>query len=899
MRNSCWPGGLGRVLVFGSALLLANSPGLALNAHKALTQFGRQTWRTENGLPQNTVRAITQTHDGYLWLGTEGGLVRFDGLRFVVYDAQNNLKSNNVRSLLEEHGALWIATADGLTRLKNSQFTTFTARDGLPSSDILSLYVDSAGALCAVTAEGAGCFRSGHFQKTAGSKNKAEAVTLVDREGSTWMGSDAGLARMADGKLERFPANDPLSGDAVLSIYEDREGNLWVGTESGGVTVLRDQKFTTYAIKEGSSDDVVRCVFEDRNGVVWIGTDGNGLSRFQNGRFSNLTTSDGLSSNVVMALGEDEDGKLLAGTPDGLNVIRNGRISILTSADGLADDFVRSIFRDPDGSLWIGTRRGLSHLRQGRFTTYTEADGIGSDVVGALLKDRHDDLWIGTLHGLTRLHNGKSTNYTMKDGLSSDVITALHEDEQGDLWIGTQDGGLNRLRDGKFFRFPTKLGLPQTIYGIVEDGRQNFWMPSRAGIFRVDRKELNKFAEGRLSSITVISYGTSDGLRISECSGGGHPAAWKASDGALWFSTLKGVAVVRPEDAGRNRVPPPVAIESVSIDDEFFDAAQPQDVAPGRSRFAFEYAGLSFVAPQKMHFKYQLEGFDRGWIDAGTRRVAYYTNIPPGAYRFRVLARNNDGLWSENAASFRFRVEPRFYQTYWFDAGMLALLGLLGYSAYRWRVSEVEGRFNAVLQERNRIAREIHDTLAQGFAGVSVQLEVVARLLNSSADAAKEHLDQARVLVRNSLAEARRSIWELRSQSVENEDFAARLSKMANEVTAAGPVKVRFQVHGTYRPLRPQVEEQLLMIGQEAVRNAVRHAGAENIHIDLAFEAKKLRMAVADDGCGFAVPFEGGGPDGHFGLKGMRERAEQIQAGLTIDSAAGQGTKISVETTVS
>ena len=348
-----------------------------------------------------------------------------------------------------------------------------------------------------------------------------------------------------------------------------------------------------------------------------------------------------------------------------------------------------------------------------------------------------------------------------------------------------------------------------------------------------------------------------------------------------------------------NGVPPPVAIESVSVDDRSFDPALLREVSPGHSRFSFEYAGLSFVAPQKVRFRYKLEGFDREWTDAGTRRVAYYTNIPAGNYRFRVLARNNDGIWNEKGATLQFRLLPHFYRTYWFAALLLSVLCMLGYGGYRWRVREVEARFNAVLEERNRIAREIHDTLAQGFVAVSVQLEIVARLLSSSTENAKEHLNQARVMVRDSLSEARSAIWELRSQSAENEDLAARLSKMAAQVTASSAIKVRLEVHGTYRPLGRVVEDELVRIGKEAVTNAVRHANAEHIDIELAFEPKKLRMTIADDGQGFAPEASGRGPAGHFGLQGMRERAAHIHAALTVHSTVGQGTRVSLEATVS
>jgi signal transduction histidine kinase/ligand-binding sensor domain-containing protein len=847
-------------------LLVLAAAALASDSRNTLDQYGRQTWLTENGLPQNTVRAILQSRQGYLWLATEGGLVRFDGVRFAVFDTETTpeIKSNNITSLLEDHaGVLWFGTSEGLSRLDNGQFRTYTTADGLPADNIRSLFLDRAGAVCATATTGTVRFNNGHFVPT---KDELPANTI-----------------------ERFPAGDPLSRDTILSTYQDREGNLWVGTDSSGLTILRKQPFTTY------TNDQVRCVFEDRHANVWIGTNGGGLTRFSNGKIGLLTTANGLASNVILSLAEDISGDLLIGTPDGLNRLHDGKFSLLTSADGLAEDFVRSLYADTDGSVWAGTRRGLSHIKDGRVTTYTQANGLGSDLIGAIVRAPNNDLWIGTLHGLTRLRNGTFRNYTVDDGLSGNIVTDLYLDSQGTLWIATQSGGLGRFRDEIFTRFPPQLGIPETIYGITEDSAANLWLAAKTGIFRVSKSELNAFA-GRLGgNITVVPYGTSDGLRVSECSGGGHPAVWKDRSGAIWFSTAKGAAVLRSGGSTLNRLPPPVVIESVLVDDRAFDPARLTEVAPGHSRLSFEYAGLSFIAPQKVQFRYRLEGFDRDWIDAGTRRIAYYTNVPPGHYRFHVIARNNDGFWNQQGASFAIYLQPHYYQTWWFALLLLAAATVAAYAIYSWRVRQVQAQFDAVLKERNRIAREIHDTLAQGFVGVSVQLEIVARLLNSSIDSAKEHLDMARVVVRNSLSDARESIWELRSQSSEHQDFAARLANAAKQVTASSSARVQLQVHGTYRPLAAKVEDELFRIGQEAVANAVRHSGAEHINIELTFDARKLCMTIGDDGCGFDAPPDSTGPNGHFGLQGMRERAQQIHAELTVNSEIGKGTSVCIE----
>lgn len=894
--------------VFLFALVLVALPACALDSSKPLAAYSRQSWQTGNGLPQNSVHAILQTRDGYIWLATEGGLVRFDGLRFRVYDAQNTaaLRSNTVRSLLEDRkGALWIGTADGLARYGDSTFQSFTTSDGLPSNSVLSLYEDRSGTLHAVTSDGVVVYGNGRFRRSpsaVGPEDRRDTTKYSikdglpsnritfryeDREGAVWIGTDGGLARVVNGRVERFSPNDVLSSDITLSAFEDREGNLWLGTESDGLYVLRDQKFAMYASKDGLASDLARSIFQDRDGTVWIGTNG-GLSRFADGRFSSITAKDGLSSNAILGLAEDAEGNLLAGTPDGLNVIRGGRVRVMTTADGLADDFVRSVYKDADGSVWIGTRRGLSHWVNGRFKTYSQADGLGSDFVGTLLRGHDGGLWIATLGGLTRFADGKFKNYTTADGLASNVITALHEDAAGVIWIGTQGGGLNRFIGGKFSQYPAP-GLPETIYGILEDAEKSLWISSKTGIFRVSKPGL------------IVQYGTADGLRVSECSEGGHPAGWRTKDGSLWFSTVKGVAVMDSRMVERKALPPPVVLEAFSVDDRTFEpgGTTSMDVAPGPSRFSFEYAGLTFYSPQRARFRYRLEGFDHSWIDAGTRRVAYYTNLRPGQYKFRVSARAYDGDWSETEASLAFRLRPHFYQTYWFYLLLAILLAAAIYEAYRWRLRQVEAQFKAVLAERNRIAREIHDTLAQGFVAVSVQLELLGRKLSGPVEGARELLDQARELVQNSLAEARRSIWDLRSQTAEREDFASKLSKMATQVTSRTPVKVRFEVNGTYRALPGKVEDELLRIGQEAITNVVRHADAQHIDVALHFDAKKVKMVIADDGIGFVNRGAASSANGHYGLQGMRERAEQIGAELTVVSTPGAGTHVQVETPIS
>jgi signal transduction histidine kinase/ligand-binding sensor domain-containing protein len=966
-------------------LLCAGGAG-GLDPERPGSEFARRAWQTDSGLPQNTVHSIAQTSDGYVWVATEEGLARFDGLSFTIFDRQNTpaLKSNDVRALLtsgkagevlwvctaagatrlyngewrtfttadglagddvaaayeDRLGAVWFATSAGLSRYAEGKFTSFTKRDGLEGGGVLAVAEDAGGSLWVGTDEGLSRFDGGVFTTETTGDGPTRAVTAIalggdgclwlgtadglsclrdgrprtfttadglpnDRitslragtGGSLWVGTAAGLARWHGGRFETFKGEDDgLSDGIVLSIFEDAEGSLWVGTESEGLTQLKDRKFTTYTTREGLASDLVKSIYEDRQGGVWVGTYGGGLSLLKDGRVRTYTTEQGLPSNIVLSLAEGADGALWVGTPDGLSRLRDGRFTTYTSAEGLPNDFVRSIYADRAGALWVGTRGGLARMKGEEFETYTTAEGLPDNFVGTIYEDKSGVLWVGTLGGLSRFEGGSFKTYTTREGLSDNVVISIHGDAEGRLWIGTNGGGLNLFKDGRFASFTTRDGLPNdTIYRVLEDGRRRLWMSCNKGVFRLDKSELEEFAAGRARTLNPVVYGTADGMRTRECSGGGHPSAWRDHAGRLWFSTIKGVATIDPEHMPTNRHPPPAVVEQVRVDGESVAAWPPPSLPPGRSRFDFHYAGLSFVAPEKVRYRYMLEGFDKDWVDGGDRRVAYYTNLGPGEYVFKVIAANNDGVWSSRPATFSFRLRPHFYRTYWFYALVVVGLGLLGWQLYALRLRQVRERYAAVLQERNRIAREIHDNLAQEILGISVQLEIVARTMGSAPDAARKHLDRARALVRSSVAEARRYVWDLRSQSLDERDLPAALAEMTRRLTAESGVQTQFNVGGTFRPLAPQVENNLLRIGQEAVGNAVRHAQAKTLSVSLEFGAREVRLEVKDDGRGFdPAAYNDGGRGGHFGLVGMRERAEQMGGEARVNSTPGAGTEVTV-----
>ena len=955
-----------RSLIAASLLVCASAN--ALQPSTPLDRYGRQAWAMESGLPQNSVQALLQTRDGFLWVGTEAGLARFDGSGFEVFDHNSHpgLPGNDVRCLLEaSDGALWIGTSEGLARWKDGSVTAYTTQNGLPGNVIQALAESADGVLWVWTDLGVaqrsgdrflsaksgdivphppGVWQGGAYGNTAfpvrlpdgtrveagksavhlflETKGREKSISLAtgeqlpgsriqsvfaDREDALWIGTNAGLVRWVQGRLERFPINDPLATASILTLLEDREGDLWVGTENDGLHILRDSRFRTLGARQGLSSDATTAVVEGVAGTIWVGTQEDGLNALRMSgsgtpAVRSWSVSDGLASDVVLSLAAAANGDIWVGTPDGLNRIRANRVTTFTSADGLPDDFIRSLLIDKDGSLWIGTRHGLAHWVSGetrgsgsaaQIVTYTQASGLGNDLVGAMARDARGNLWVATLAGLSRLHGGRIDNFTTADGLSSNVVTALLPRADGTMLIGTQDHGWDLWNEQRFSAATGNSLDHTTIHALLDDGAGHLWFATDNGIARCDYGGMSGTSSGATCT-HWMEFGTADGLPSRETATNSHPSAWRSRDGRLWFATPKGLVEVNPEQFPVNTLPPPVALERFSVDDvdEPLQGGRALKVAAGHVHFQFEYAGLSFVAPQKVRYRYILEGFDHAWTDAGARRVAYYTNIPPGRYMFRVQAANNDGVWNTAGAAIQFELEPRFVQTLWFYALLLATVAAAIVLLVKGRVRLAEREFRAVLGERIRIAREIHDTLAQGYAGISVQLEVLAELLRlRKVDAAVEQLDQTRNYVREGLDDARQSIWALRTHDGGETTLPVKLRRMA-EAAGKDGLAAEFRLFGAYRPLPADMERELLRVAQEAMHNVRKHAEASHLFVELEYGAESIVLEIRDDGRGGAQFPVARSAAGHFGLTGMQERAAAIGGTLDITSEAGAGTTV-------
>ena len=767
-----------------TASLLARNTGH--DFHSSLTGFHADVWKTAEGLPQNTVPAILQSKDGYLWAGTELGLVRFDGFHFTVFDKTNTpeLKSNVVVALLEDRrGDLWIGTlGGGLTRYSRGKFRTYTTQDGLSSDSVQALLEDAAGDLWIGT-DGSGLNRlhDGHFTvyTTASGLADNEVFALAQLpDGALWIGTHDGLSRFSDGEFRSFrvreglPSNyvrslltspdgvlwigtyggglcrlaggsfrtfsthdglssnsvtslrngadkdvwigtfgggitrlsgaelssytvrDGLPSNDIWSIFLDRERNLWVGTAGGGITRLSQRPFTTFDKQSGLSNDVTLPVFEDHAGDMWIGTNGGGLNRLHNGQITTFTTREGLANDLVFSICEDAEGALWIGTRKGLNRFKNGKFVTYTTRDGLPSDIVIASLAGRDGSVWLGTRAGLSLWKNHRFTTFSSQDGLSSNVVQAIFEDSRKRLWIGTSSGgLNLFERGHFRVFNSQSGLSNNAVLSMHEGRDGGLWIGTDGGGLNLFQNGKFSVFTARDGLlDDAVFRILEDNSGHLWMSSNKGVFRVSLADFTKFKQKKIGRIPTVAYGLSDGMKTHECNGGFQPAGWKSHDGRLWFPTMQGVVAVDPRNLNARLAGQIANIEQVLINDRELDRESSRHVAPGAGKLEFHYTAPNFRAANRIRFRYRLRGFDTSWVEAGHRRVAYYTNIPPASYVFEVVASNEDGTWSHSAAALSFALQPHFYQTvYFYGLCILAFIALI-FAAHLAHVRQLRDR---------------------------------------------------------------------------------------------------------------------------------------------------------------------------------------------------------------
>jgi two-component system sensor histidine kinase/response regulator len=659
-------------MMCGAFLLGQVHIGFALDPNKALSQYVHDAWQSDDGLPNSNITAVIQTRDGYIWVGTQEGLARFDGVRFTVFDKNNTteLKGNYIDALFEDRrGNLWIGATGGLLRYQNGKFSLYTAQQNGLAGDIIR-------SICG------------------------------DRQGNPWIAFRNGISHFKNETFVSYTAKDGMPGD-ISYIYEDPRDRLWIGTRGSGLYCWRDKKMTVYTTKNGLPGNIISSVYEDRQGNLWIGTQ-EGLCCWRDGKFTTYTTREGLSANYINRIYEDRWGKLWIGTLGaGINWLKDGKIIPVPLNGSLAINNVKVFHEDKRGGMWIGA----------------------------------------VARGLFRWHNGTLTNFTTKDGLAGNNVLSIHEDNEGTMWIGTIDSGLSRWKDNKITTYTTKDGLfNDTVYQILEDDNQALWMSCNKGIFTVSKKDLDDFAGGKISRVHCISYDQTDGMKSSECSGGTSPAGSKTRDGKICFPTSRGLVIIDPKNISSNTLPPPVVIEEIHVDNQVIPLTPGKKIilAPGKKNFAIQYTALSFLAPKKVKFKYRLEGFNDQWEEADTRRIAYFTNISPGPYRFRVTACNNDGFWNREGVYFDFYLRPFFYQTWWFYLLVSLAVLLSGISFYVLRVKHLKKAKAELeqmvkerthqLEESNRHLEESNTQLAKSNRELAEAEKAAERANQSKSD---------------------------------------------------------------------------------------------------------------------------------------------------------------------
>ena len=982
-------------------------PANALDPQKLISQFTHTSWTAKDGVP-GPIRAIAQTPDGYLWLGTEAGLYRFDGLHFVAWEptSDEQLLGSSVLSLCtSKDGSLWIGfSAGGISQLRNGHLRNYSHAKGVPEGGILSIVEDGNGSIWAGGQYGLTKLDSGRWRQVgaeSGYPAPGAQVLFVDRRGTLWVATDG---------LSFGLSKDPVRRNTILSLApnaksfvatresvgqvwmmaEAPDGDVWIADTTGRTVRPIVNRHTSEAgIRIGAEP---LCVLFDRDRSLWIGADQRGLRRVvdvtqpQKAVLDQPWAREGLSSDRVYSALEDREGNLWFGTAVGLDRFRENKVVAYSNEEGLIQDQRLAMASTPDGSVWLVsyTSNSVQRFRQGRITTsklpaYSRSDttrilSLYADgnnrvwfggsfrlaeeaggklsfinvpdiekgaMVHAIARDARGDLWITVWGGdkgggVLRLRDGSWTDfrnrihlpqyrcrvlygdplgrlwlgfedgeiavyeneefhvYSSGDGLPRGRVLAITRDRAGNFWIGSE-GGLSHFDHGHFATITKKNGLPgNSVSGIVEDDDGFLWLAGTLAILRVSSQELEKALLSPSYQMQGASFDANDGLRGLPRQREPFPTAIRSTDGRLWFSTSEGVAVIDARHLPRNIVPPPVTIETVKADDQTLQPASGLSLRPRTRNLQFEYAALSFTAPEHVQFRYKLEGYDDDWRGPVSAREVAYTNLPPRNYRFRVIASNSDGVWNEDGASLNFTLTPAFYQTNLFRLLCVVSGVFIVCVIYRMRVMQISraigARFDERLAERTRMARDLYDTFLQTIQGSKL---VADDALDPSADPIRMRraMEQLSLWLGTATQEGQEALNFLHTATTQTNDLAEALRRATEDGVIPSSMAVTFSVVGDAKEMQPIVRDEIFRIGYEAIRNACTHSGASRLEIELRY-ARDLTLRVDDNGTGIDPAISDRGKDGHFGLRGMRERTARIGGKLTLMSSSNSGTEI-------
>ncbi len=988
-----------------AGVLLAPTPGaFALNPALEVSQYAHTSWTARNGFTVGAIFAMAQTPDGYLWLGSEFGLFRFDGLQAVLWQppAGQQLPEKPYALLVTRDGTLWIGTFTGLVSWNGDKLTRYPEigdqfvtslledRDGTVWAGILGNRPDPpAGQLCAIRSGQAQCDSHG------GAFGTFVWSLLEDSSGTLWAGAESGvwrwkpgpprryempgmrigdLTRTDDGhvligvsgggllqfagdKLEPYPIRDATNRDRLFpdrnvdsnKLLWDRDGGLWIGTHERGLVHIHNGRTDVFTKSDGLSGDISCSLFEDREGNIWVATTG-GLDRFRELPVTTISAKQGLSSDATRSVLAATDGSIWVAAHDGMTRWKDGRATVFRKANGLPDDMTQSLFQDDRGRIWVFTSGGLAYLKDDRFVG---VPGVPSKEVFSMTGDGAGGLWLSTNKSLLHMRDGRliddfpwtamgrhqqakvvvpehggvwlafwtdggvlyfedgkvRTSYTTAVGLGQGPVQGLRLDRDGALWAATQEGGLSRINDGRVATLTTKNGLPcDTIHWSLEDDDRSLWLYAACGLVRITRAELDAWIADPKRRIEAAVWDEADGVRLRAVSPAYYnPPVAKSTDGRLWFQSGEGVHVVDPRHLPFNRVPPPVHIQQAFADGRLYwqhlpgETVSTMQLPPLTRDLQIDYVGLSFVAPERMQFRVKLEGQDNDWRVPVNPRHSNYTNLRPGKYTFRVKASNNSGVWNEAGASLDFSVAAAYYQTSWFRAASVAILALLLWTGYRVRVGVIERHeaqisalnerlMKAQEQERTRISGELHDSVMQQISALSLVLGTAKRQIPADSKAREMVADVQRKLI-DVGTEVRELSHDLHPPELKQMGLPEVLRGYCDSFSQAHGIPVSCEVEASVADLSEGTGLALYRIAQEALGNAAKHAAPTRIELRLTRAGRDVVLTIADDGRGRDP---GQVDTGGLGLVNMRERARQLGGTFELDSRPGRGTTVRV-----
>jgi len=967
-----------------------------LDPNKRLTQYRHSMWRIQDGFFSGSLDWVSQTADGYLWVGTWNGILRFDGVRFVPWLPPASASKDNYLFVPAKSGGFWINDDRGLNHVQGDRIVSHIDLEASPGRMIEegdgSLWVTtwyrpgSPGSLCHATDREVRC-----FGKADGNPIQTALPILSDGTGGFWIGSDTTLLHWKAGASEAYelPAlRSNLGQGGIETLVRNSDGSLWVGIGVAGrglgLERFRDGIFKPLSAPNFDDTEIsVVALLLDRDGNLWVGTANKGLYRIHNNTIDHFGLADGLSSNSVTNLYEDQEGIIWAATSNGLDSFQEPRVTTYSATEGLGADLPVSVIVSHDGTVWVSNNGSLDSIRNETVVSIRKKDGLPGNQVTSLLEDREGHLWVGVDDGLYIYENHhfrpipgpnhsplgmvvgmtedvdgniwaecasnprrliRIRDFKVQEELSDSQVPAGHSlaaDPSGGIWLGTVDGKLVNFRKDATDIFPMNLkgdpavrqievqqdgtviaaaiedglislragmvqlltkenGLPcDGVFGFTRDDRQNWWLSTPCGYVELADAEIQKWRNNPKSVLQLRTLDTLDGARTGKAPF--NPAA-KAPDGRLWFVGALVVQTINPARVAKESSVRPVYVESVTADRKLYPAENSLRLPALAHDIQIDYTSPTLAVSKKVKFRYRLDGSDRTWQDAGTRRQAFYTNLRPGQYRFTVAASNEDGVWNTPGAALQFSVAPAWFQTIWFRTSCVLAFFLLLWCLYQMRLRQVRHQFDvsveARVSERTRIARELHDTLLQSFQGLMLRFQTVEEMLPARPTDAKAALEGALLRADQAISEGRDAITDIRSSTLASHDLAKSmtdlmtgLNKEFAEGNGSSPT-FRVLVEGGPRAVRPILQDEIYRIARECLRNAFRHALARNIETEITY-SDSLRLRFRDDGKGIDPSVvERGGRSGHWGLPGIRERATQIGAQLQVWSELGAGTEV-------